>query len=96
MKVSREPIQPFGLLQAGATNISTTDKTQILAEARFQRGFFHFEAKKMWNMVHYRLMKQFQWRPANFKVPNNVDMAEDHGGLDFARKPYCCPIILEE
>ena len=29
------------------------EKNQILAEARFLRGFYHFEAKKMWNKIPY-------------------------------------------
>ena len=36
-----------------ATDMSATEKTQAIAEARFLRGHFHFEAKKMWNKVPY-------------------------------------------
>ncbi len=33
--------------------ISDENKAQIIAEARFLRGFFHFEARKMWRMPPY-------------------------------------------
>jgi hypothetical protein len=36
-----------------ATDMADSTKTQVTAEARFLRGFFHFEAKKMWNNVPY-------------------------------------------
>ena len=36
-----------------ATDISAADKTRIEGEARFLRGHYHFEAKKMWNKVPY-------------------------------------------
>lgn len=35
------------------TDMPDSTKTQVIAEARFLRGFFHFEAKKMWNNVPY-------------------------------------------
>lgn len=34
-------------------DISNDEKNQILAEARFLRGFYHLEAKKMWNNIPY-------------------------------------------
>lgn len=40
-------------LLAKATDVKDAEKTQITAEARFLRGWYHFEAKKMWNMVPY-------------------------------------------
>jgi hypothetical protein len=70
----------------GTADISPADKTQILAEARFLRGFYHFEAKKMWNMVPW-VDETITVAAGNYKVPNNVDIwpkiMED---LDFARK----------
>lgn len=36
-----------------ATDIPDADKAVIAGEARFLRGHFHFEAKKMWNNVPY-------------------------------------------
>jgi len=64
-------------------DISDVDKNQILAEARFLRGFFHFEAKKMWNKVPY-VDETINVTTAN--VPNDTDIwpkiLED---LNFAR-----------
>lgn len=34
-----------------ATDVSAADRTRITAEARFLRGHYHFEAKKMWNNI---------------------------------------------
>jgi hypothetical protein len=36
---------------AAATDVSSADRTRITAEARFLRGHYHFEAKKMWNNI---------------------------------------------
>jgi len=36
-----------------ATDMTDAEKTQATAEAKFLRGWYHFEAKKMWNMVPY-------------------------------------------
>jgi len=40
-------------LIAKATDMTDAEKTQATAEARFLRAWYHFEAKKMWNMVPY-------------------------------------------
>lgn len=40
-------------IMAKATDISAADIKRITGEARFLRGHYHFEAKKMWNMVPY-------------------------------------------
>lgn len=36
-----------------ATDMSQDQQTEAIAEARFLRGHFHFDAKKMWNNVPY-------------------------------------------
>lgn len=36
-----------------ATDMNDAEKAQAMGEARFLRGWYHFEAKKMWNMVPY-------------------------------------------
>ena len=57
--------------------ISAANKGKIEAEARFLRAHFHFEAKKMWNMVPYiddAIAKAGGSNPAAFKVENNVDI----------------------
>ncbi|MCU0381138.1 MAG: RagB/SusD family nutrient uptake outer membrane protein [Chitinophagaceae bacterium] len=38
---------------AAATDVSDADRKRIEGEARFLRGHYHFEAKKMWNKVPY-------------------------------------------
>ena len=38
-------------LLAKATDVKDAEKKQITAEARCLRGWYHLEAKKMWNMV---------------------------------------------
>src|ERR1700722_14296951 len=36
-----------------ATDMNQAQQTEAIAEARFLRGHFHFDAKKMWNNVPY-------------------------------------------
>ncbi len=36
-----------------ATDMNAAEKTEAVAEARFLRGHFHFDAKKLWNNVPY-------------------------------------------
>lgn len=52
-----------------ATNMSAAEKTLAIAEARFLRGHFHFEAKKMWNKVPY-----IDENVIDFKVSNETDI----------------------
>lgn len=40
-------------LASGSKELSAADKTRIIAEARFLRGFFYFELKRLWNSVPY-------------------------------------------
>ena len=40
-------------IMAKATDITDADKKRITGEARFLRGHYHFEAKKMWNKIPY-------------------------------------------
>lgn len=57
--------------------ISAANKGKIEAESRFLRAHFHFEAKKMWNMVPYIddvIAKAGGSNPAAFKVENNADI----------------------
>ncbi|MBC7828156.1 MAG: RagB/SusD family nutrient uptake outer membrane protein [Chitinophagaceae bacterium] len=66
-----------------AADITTAEKNQILAEARFLRAFFHFEAKKMWNKVPY-VDETIDVTNAN--VPNDTDIwPKIMADLDFAR-----------
>jgi starch-binding outer membrane protein, SusD/RagB family len=50
-------------------------KKQIEAEARFLRGFYYFEAKKMWNKIPYIDDKIYvSGDPNSVKVPNTEDI----------------------
>lgn len=65
-------------------DIADADKIQILAEARFLRGFYHFEAKKMWNKIPYVDEKI---NASTAKVPNSADVWTNiMADLDFAMK----------
>jgi starch-binding outer membrane protein, SusD/RagB family len=50
-----------------ATGIS--DTVQFVAEARFLRGFYHFEGKKMWNNFPY-VDENISYVNGNLNVPN--------------------------
>jgi starch-binding outer membrane protein, SusD/RagB family len=54
-----------------ATGISGADTTEYVAEARFLRGFFHFEGKKMWNNFPY-VDESISYSNGNLNVPNNT------------------------
>ncbi len=56
-------------IMADATDISATDKTRIEGEARFLRGHYHFEAKKMWNKIPFI----DETMTTDFNQPNDVD-----------------------
>jgi hypothetical protein len=57
------------------TDITDAQRQQIIAEARFLRGHFHFELKKMYNMVPY--IDEIIYNPNDLestKVPNSEDI----------------------
>ncbi|HZY79061.1 MAG TPA: RagB/SusD family nutrient uptake outer membrane protein [Cyclobacteriaceae bacterium] len=57
------------------TDITDAEKAQIVAEARFLRGHYHFELKKMYNKVPY--IDENIYDPNNLestKVKNDVDI----------------------
>lgn len=55
--------------------ISDTKKQQVIAETRFLRGHYYFEAKKMWNMVPWIDEKTYDPNnPNSTKVPNDQDI----------------------
>lgn len=56
-----------------ATDISPTELKSILGQARFLRGLYHFELKKVFNMVPY-LDESISYAAGNYNVPNNVDI----------------------
>jgi hypothetical protein len=58
-----------------ARELSETERTQVIAQARFLRGHYHFEAKKMWSMAPY--IDEATYDPTNIastKVPNDRDI----------------------
>lgn len=60
---------------ARATDMTDADKVQVTAEARFLRGFYHFELKKMFNMVPY--IDETIYNPSDLestKVDNKTDI----------------------
>src|SRR5215207_2939351 len=67
------------------TNADITDeeKNGIIAQAKFLRGFYHFEAKKMWNNIPF---VDETIIASNSKVPNTTDWTKIMEDLDFARK----------
>ncbi|MEJ2902992.1 RagB/SusD family nutrient uptake outer membrane protein [Pedobacter panaciterrae] len=56
-------------LMAKATDLSEAERKSIGAQARFLRGHYYFELKKMWNMVPW-----IDETTTNFNQPNNVDI----------------------
>ena len=52
-----------------STGISPTDTIEYTAEARFLRGFYHFEGKKMWNNFPY-VDENISYVNGNLNVPN--------------------------
>jgi hypothetical protein len=57
------------------TDLTDAERAQIIAEARFLRGHYHFELKKMFNMVPY--IDEITYDPNNLestKVPNDENI----------------------
>ena len=57
------------LAAKAATDMTAAEKTAAIAEARFLRGHFHFEAKKMWGKVPF-----IDETVVDFKVSNETDI----------------------
>lgn len=58
-----------------AEDIGDTDKIRLIAEARFLRGYYHFEAKRMWNNVPYIDENTVTFDDfSTAKVPNTADI----------------------
>ncbi|SHM93309.1 Starch-binding associating with outer membrane [Cyclobacterium lianum] len=61
-----------------AEDVSDARRTQIIAEARFLRGFFHMEARKMWERVPYIDDETFVLSDLeSSKVPNDSEIWPD-------------------
>jgi hypothetical protein len=64
------------------TDMSDAEKQNVTAQARFLRGFYHFEAKKLWNKVPYLDDNVTDLNP---KIPNDRDIwPEITADLQFA------------
>ena len=55
------------------TDMTETAKEILIAEARFLRGHYHFEAKKMWDRVPY-IDETITYAAGNVKQPNATDI----------------------
>jgi hypothetical protein len=56
-------------------DMTDAEKAQVVAEAKFLRGHYHFEAKKMWNKVPYISETVYKRDdPNSTKVPNTSDI----------------------
>jgi hypothetical protein len=63
------------LLMEKATDMTAAEKAQVTAEVRFLRGHYHFELKKVFNMVPY--IDEKTYNPDDFnstKLPNDKDI----------------------
>jgi hypothetical protein len=69
-------------------DMTEAEKTQVIAEARFLRGHYHFEAKKMWGKVPYIDEKIYVAAdPNSTKIPNTADIWTNiEADFDFAAK----------
>ncbi len=56
------------------TDLTDEDRIQVIAEVRFLRAYYHFEAKKIWNMVPY--IDETVEDPQR-RVPNDRDIWPD-------------------
>ncbi|MFN8345002.1 MAG: RagB/SusD family nutrient uptake outer membrane protein [Spirosomataceae bacterium] len=83
---ANETIQLVG--NPDVKDMTEAEKTQVIAEARFLRGHYHFEAKKMWNNVPYIDEKIYvAGDPNSTKIPNDKDIwANIEADFDFAAK----------
>lgn len=73
---------------AAVKDMTEAEKTQVIAEARFLRAHYHFEAKKMWNKVPFIDEKVYVASdPNSTKVPNTEDIwPKIEADFDFAAK----------
>ncbi len=60
-------------VMALATDITASDELLITAQSRFLRGWYHFEAKKIWNMIPY-IDETISYANGNTDVSNDVDI----------------------
>lgn len=69
---------------AGRTEMDENEKNNIIAQARFLRGFYAFEAKRTWNMVPW-VDTAVTYSANNYSIPNDKDIyPEIEADLQFA------------
>ena len=66
-----------------AKDMNTADTTQVMAEARFLRGFFHLEAKKLWNKIPY-IDETITIEAGNYHVKNDTSWLGIENDLIYA------------
>jgi len=59
-------------IMAKATDMTDADKKNVAGQARFLRGHFHFEVKKIFNKIPY-VDETVTYADKNYNVPNTVD-----------------------
>jgi starch-binding outer membrane protein, SusD/RagB family len=71
-----------------AGDLTEAERNSVIAQARFLRGHYHFEARKMWNKVPYIDDKTYNSSDANStKMPNDKEIWPNiEADLDFAYK----------
>lgn len=60
-------------VMAEVDGLSEAEKNTLSAEARFLRAHYHFEAKRIWNMVPY-IDETITYANGNILVPNDKDI----------------------
>lgn len=60
-------------IMALATDLTDDERKSILGQARFLRGLYHFELKKVFNMVPY-VDETISYAAGNYAVPNDKDI----------------------
>ncbi len=63
-------------IMAKAKDILSADQKRIAAEARFLRGHYHFEAKKLWNKVPF-IDETVTYENGDYRVSNDNDIWPD-------------------
>ena len=73
---------------ADVKDMTDAERNQVVAEARFLRGHYHFEAKKMWNNVPYIDEAIYvSTDPNATKIPNTENIwPKIEADFDFAAK----------
>ena len=58
---------------AAKVDLEEDEKGNIIAQAHFLRGFYYFEAKKMWNSVPW-VDTSVTYAAGNYQIPNDEDI----------------------